>query len=154
MWQLQIWICGTHPLVGVVIVVQLLSHVHLLVTPWAAAHQDPLSFTFTQNLLGVLSVGSVTCPTLSSSAAHSPLAFSLSQHQGKSDLRIRWPKYWSFSSSISPSDEYSGLISFRLGYFDLLAVPGLLRVFPSTTVQKHQFFGTQPSFWSNSHICT
>ena len=83
-------------------------------------------------------------------------AFSLSQHQGlsnKSVLHIRWPKYWSFSFSISPSNEYSGLISFRMHRFDL-EVQGLSRVFSSTTVLKHEFFGTQPSLWSNSHICT
>ena len=67
---------------------------------------------------------------------------------------IRWPKYWSFSFSISPSNEYSGLISFRIDWLDLLAVQGTLRVFSSITVQKHQFFSTQPSLWSNSHICT
>ena len=65
-----------------------------------------------------------------------------------------WPKYWSFSFSISPSNEYSGLISFRIDWFDLLAVQGTSGVFSSTTVQKHQFFGTQPSLWSNSHIRT
>jgi len=63
----------------------------------------------------------------------------------ESVLCIRWPKYWSFSFSISPSNEYSGLISFRMDRFDLLAVQGDLRVFSSTTVQKHQFFGTQLS---------
>ena len=67
---------------------------------------------------------------------------------------IRWPKYWSFSFSISPSSEYSGLISFRMDWFDLLAVQGLSRVFSSTTVLKHQFFGSQSSLWSNSHIRT
>ena len=70
-------------------------------------------------------------------------------------LHIWWPKYWSFSFSISPSDEYSGLISFRIDWFDLLAVQGTLsRVFSNTTVQKHQFLGMQPSLWSNSHIHT
>ena len=71
-------------------------------------------------------------------------AFSLSQHQGlssKSVLHIRWPKYWSFSFSISPSNEYSGLISFRMHWFDLLEVQGLSRVFSSTTVLKHEFLG-------------
>ena len=69
----------------------------------------------------------------------------------ESVLRIRWPKYWSFSFIISPSSEYSGLISFRIDWFDVLAVS---RVFSNTTVQKHQFFGAQPSLWSNSHIRT
>ena len=68
-------------------------------------------------------------------------------------LHIRWPKYWSFSFSISPSNEYSGLSPFRIDRFDL-AVQGILRVFSSTTVWKHQFFSAQPSLWSNSHIHT
>ena len=72
----------------------------------------------------------------------------------ESILRIRWPKYWSFSFSISPSNEYSGLISFRIDWFDLLAVQETLRSLLYTTVQKHQFFGAQLSLWSNSHICT
>ena len=72
----------------------------------------------------------------------------------ESALRIRWPKYQSFSFSISPSNEYSGLISFRINWFDLLAVQGLSRVFSSTTVGKHQFFSAQPSLWPNSHRIT
>ena len=69
-------------------------------------------------------------------------------------LHIRWPKYWSFSLIISPSNEYSGLISFRIDWFDLPVVQGTLRSLSNTMVQKHQFFGTQPSLWSNSHIST
>ena len=65
-------------------------------------------------------------------------------------LRIRWPKYWSFGFSINP--EYSGLISFQVDWFYFLVVQGTLRVFSSSIVQKHQFFSTQPSLWSNSHI--
>ena len=68
----------------------------------------------------------------------------------KSAPHIRWPKYWSFSFSISPSNEYSGLIALRMS----LQSKGLSRVFSNTTVQKHQFFGTQLFLWSNSHICT
>ena len=67
---------------------------------------------------------------------------------------IRWPKYWSFSFSISPSSEYSGLISFRIDSLDPLQSKGLSRVFSNTIVQKHQFFGTQLSSQSNSHIRT
>ena len=63
----------------------------------------------------------------------------------ESPLCIRWPKYWSFSFSISPSSEYSGLISFRIDWFYLLPIKGLSRVFSNTTVQRHQFFGTQIS---------
>ena len=64
-------------------------------------------------------------------------------------LRIRRPKYWSFGFSISPSNEYSGLISFRMDWLDLLAVQGLSRVFSNTTVEKHQFFGAQLSLQPN-----
>ena len=70
----------------------------------------------------------------------------------ESALSIRWPKYWSFSFSISPSNEYSGLISFGLTSLIFLQSKGLTRVFSNTMVQKHQSFGTQPSLWSNSHI--
>ena len=72
----------------------------------------------------------------------------------KSTLHLRWPKYWSFSFSIIPSKEIPGLISFRMGWLDLLAVQGTPRVFSNTTVQKHQFFGAQLSSESNSHIHT
>ena len=65
---------------------------------------------------------------------------------------IRWTKYWSFSFSISPSNEYSGLIAFRMTGLINLQSKGLSRVFSNTTVQKHQFFGTQLSLWCNSHI--
>ena len=81
-------------------------------------------------------------------SSSSPPPLSLSQYQGL----FRWPKYWSFSFNISPSNEYPGLISFRMDWLDLLAVQGTSRVFSNTTVQKHQFFGTQLSSQSNSHI--
>ena len=83
----------------------------------------------------------------------SPSAFpSIRVFSNESALRIRWPKYWSFSFSfsISPSNEYSGLISFRIDYFDLLAAQGTSRIFSSTTIQKQQFLGLQPSLWSKS----
>ena len=84
---------------------------------------------------------------ISSSATPFSLALNLSWVRvfpSKSVL-IRWPKYWNFSISISPSNEYSGLISFRIDWFDLLAVQGLSRVFSSTTLPKLQFFCAQPS---------
>ena len=87
----------------------------------------------------------------------SPPAFCLSQHQGLSSesvLCIRWPKCWNFSFSISPSNEYSGLISLGQTGFISLQSKGLSRVFSNTKVQKHQFFGSQLSLWSNSHIHT
>ena len=82
-----------------------------------------------------------------------PVPPSITVFSNESTLRMRWPKYWSFSFSISPSKEHPGLISFRIDWLDLLAVQGT-QVFSNTTVQKHQFFGTQPSSWSNSHIHT
>ena len=69
-------------------------------------------------------------------------------------LCIRWTKYWSFSFSISPSNEYSGLISFRWTGLISLQSKGLSRVFSSTTIWKHQCFSAQPSLWSNCHIHT
>ena len=72
----------------------------------------------------------------------------------ESDLCIRCPKYWSFSFSISPSNEYSGPISFRMDWFDLLAVQGTPKSFVQHHSSKHQFFSTQPALWLNSHIHT
>ena len=93
-------------------------------------------------------------PTISSSVvAFLPSNFpSFMVFSNELALHIRWPKYWSFS--ISPSNEYSGLISFRIDWRDLLAPQKLSGVFSSTTIQKHQFFSTQPSLWSNYHIGT
>ena len=77
---------------------------------------------------------------------------SIKDFSNESVLHIRWPKYWSFS--ISPSNEYSGLISFRIDWFDLLAIQGLSRIFSNTTVQKRQSFSAQLSLQSKSHIHT
>ena len=83
-----------------------------------------------------------------------PIPRSIRVFSNESALRIRWPKYWSFSFSNSPSKEHPRLISFRMDWLDLLAVKGLSRVFSNTTVQKHQFFSAQLSSQSNSHIHT
>ena len=72
----------------------------------------------------------------------------------ESALRMTWPKYWSFSFSISPSSEHPGLISFRMDWLDLLAVQGTLKSLLQHHSLKHQFFSTQPSLWSNSYIHT
>ena len=108
-------------------------------TPCSAARQASLSITDSRSLLKLMShqVGEAIQPShpLSSPA---PPAFSLSQHQGLSNgsvLRIRWPKYWSFSISISPSNKCSGLISFRMDWLDLLAVQGTLKSKSSPTPQ-------------------
>ena len=83
-----------------------------------------------------------------------PIPPSIRVFSNELTLCMRWPKYWNFSFSISPSNEHPGLISFRMDWLDLLAVQGALRVFSNTTVQKHQFFSTQLSSLSNSHIHT
>ena len=110
---------------------QSLSHVQLFATPWTAAHQASLSITNCRSLLKLLSVDSVMPSNhlilcLSLYLPHSIFprmrGFSI-----ESVLCIRWPKYWSFSFSISPSNEYSGLISFRMDWLDLLAVQGTLK---------------------------
>ena len=77
---------------------------------------------------------------------------SIKVFSNKSVLRVRWPEYWSFSFSISPSNEYWGLIFFRMDWLDLLAVQGTLKSLLNTTVQKHQFFGAQSSLWSRNHM--
>ena len=82
------------------------------------------------------------------------ISLSIRVFSNKSVLHIRWPKYGSFSSNISPSNEYSGLISFRIDWFDLLVVQRTLKSLLQHTIQKHQFFRAQLSLWSNSHICT
>ena len=109
--------------------VQSFSHVRLFVTPWTAARQASLSFTSSRSLLKPMSIESVM-PSNHLILCHPlllpPLIFpSIRVFSNESVLRIRWPKYWSFS--ISPSSEYSGLISFRIDWFDLLAVQGTLK---------------------------
>ena len=128
--------------------VQSLSRVRLFVTPWTAAHQSSPSITNFQSLLKLMSMESVMpsnhlilcCPLLLPSIFPSIRIFS-----NESVLHIRWPKYWSFSFSVSPSNEYSGLISFRIGLTGLISLlsKGLSRVFSNNTAQRHQFFIAQ-----------
>ena len=134
---------------------QLLSHVWPFATPWTAACQASLSITNSRSLLKLMSIESVMpfdhlilCHPLLLLPSNFP---SIRVFSNESVLRIRWPKYWSFSFNISPSNEHSGLISFGMDWLDLLAVS---RVFSNTTVQKHQFFNTQLYLQSNSHIHT
>ena len=138
--------------------VQSLSRVRLFVTSWIAAHKASLSITNSWSLLRLMSIESVM-PSSHLILCHPllllpPVPLSIRVFSNESTLRMRWPKYWSFSFSISPSNEYSGRISFRMDWLDLLQSKGLSRVFSNTTVQKHQFFGTQFSLYSNSHIHT
>ena len=82
------------------------------------------------------------------------IPLSIRVFSNESALCIRWPKYWSSSSNISPTNEHPGMISFRMDWLDLLAVQGISRIFSHTTVQKHQFFCAQLSLYSNSHSHT
>ena len=141
-----------------VVVVQLLSCVWIVATPWTAAHQASLSITISLSFLKFISIESMMplnhfilcCPLLLL-----PSIFpSIRVFSNESTLHIRWPKYWSFSYSISPSNEYSGLISFRIDWLDLLAVKETLKSLLQHHSRKHHFFGAQPSSWSNSHIHT
>ena len=138
--------------------VQWLSRVQLFSTPWTTARQASLSMTNSRSLLKLTSIEwlmpfnhLILCRALLLLLSIFP---SIRVFWNESVLRIRWPKYWSFSFSISLSNEYSRLISFRMDWLDLLAVKRLSRVFSNTTVQKHQFFSAQLSFLSNSHIHT
>ena len=111
--------------------VQLLSHVQLFATPWTAAHQASLSITNSWNLLKLMYIELVTpsnnlilcCPLVLP-----PSIFPIiTVFSNESVLRIRWSEYWRFSFSISPSNEHSGLISFTIDWFDLLADQGTLK---------------------------
>ena len=130
------------------VLVKLLSHVRLFETPWTAACQVSLSFTVSRSLLKLMSKS--VMPSNHLILCH-PLLFlpsifpSISVFSKESVLRIRQPKYWSFSFSIRPSSEHSRLISFRINWFDLLEIQGTVKTLLQLTVQKHQFFDSQLS---------
>ena len=129
--------------------VKTLSHVQLFVTPWTAAHQASLSITNSRSLLKLMSV-ELVMPS-SYLILRRPLLLppsivpSIRVFSNESVLHIRWPKYCSFSFSISPSNEYSGLISFRIDWLDLLAVHGTLR----SLLQHHS---SKPSILPNFQL--
>ena len=126
-------------------------------TLWNAAHQASLSFTVPWVCSNSCPLSLRSHPTVSSCR---PLLLlpsifpGISIFSNESALCIWWPKYWSFSFSISPSNNYSGLISLGLTGLISLQSKGLSRVFSNITGQKQQFFRAQPSLWSNCHICT
>ena len=140
-------------------VVQLLfSHVQLLATPWTTACQDSLSFTISWSLLKLISIELVMpsnhlvlCYPLFLLSSIFP---SIRVFTNELALHIRCPKYWSFSLSISLSSKYSGLISFRIDWFDLLEVQVSLKSLLQKHSSKHQFFGAHVSLRSSSHIHT
>ena len=128
------------------------------VTPWTTAHQASLSFTISQSLLKLMSIESMMpsnypifyCPLLLL-----PLIFpSIRVFSSESGLHIRWPKYWSFSYSVSPSNEYLGFICFRTDWFDFLTVQGTLKSFlqhhslKASVIQFSAFFMVQLSHLS------
>ena len=108
--------------ISLLLLLWLFSFVWLFVTPWTMACQASLSFTISRSLLRLMPSNHfiVCCPLLPLSSVFP----SISVFSNELALHIRWPKYWSWSFSISPSNVYSGLISFRIDWFDLLAVQG------------------------------
>ena len=132
------------------------SHVRLFATPGTAACQASLSFTISHSLLKFISTESVTlsnhlilyCPFL----FFPSIFLSIKVFSNESGLHIRWAKFWNFS--FSPSSEFSGLISFRIDWFDFLAIQGTLKSLLQHHNSKASFFRAQPSLWSNSHIQT
>ena len=141
-----------------VLSVQSLNCVQLFVTPWTAARQASLSITNSCSLLKLLSIESVIPPNhliLCHPLLLLPSVFpSIRVFSKESVLLIRWPKYWSFSFSISPSNEYSGLISFRMDWLDLLAVQGTLKNLLQHYSSKASILWHSISLQSNSHIHT
>ena len=128
--------------------VQLLRHVQLFATTWTAAHQASLSITNSQSSLKLVHLVGDVIQLPHPLSSPSPPTFNLSQHQGlfiwvSSSHQVA--KVLEFNFSISPSNKYLGLISFRMDWLVLLQSKGLSRVFSNTTVQKHQFFSAQLS---------
>ena len=158
-WLLKILFKTMLPFLLVVVAVfQLLSHVRLFETPWTAARQASLSFTISSSSLKPMSIKSVMLSNhlilchpllLLPSIFHSNRVFS-----NESALHIRWPKYWSFSFNISPSNEHPGVISFRMDWLDLLAVKGTLKSLLQHHSSKASILSAQFSLQSNSHIHT
>ena len=127
-------------------------------TPWTAAHQASLSFTISRSLLKLMPIDSVMpsnhlilcCPLLLLS-----LVFpSIRAFSNELALRIRWPKYWSFSFNISSSNRYLGLISFRIDWFDLLTAQGTLKSLFQHHNSKSSILSHSTLFMINSHIHT
>ena len=143
---------------GYFISVQSLNHVQLFVTPWTAARQASLSITNSWRLLKLMSIEPVM-PSNHLSLCR-PLLLLLSifpsirVFSNESVLRIRWPEYWSFSFSISPSNEYSGLISTGIDWLDLLAVQGTLESLLQHHSSKASILQRSAFLLSSSHICT
>ena len=138
--------------------VQLLSHVRLFTTPWTTAHQASLTITNSRSLLKLMSI-QLVMPSNHLILCHPLLLLpsifpSIRVFSNEFVFQIRWPKYWSFSFSISPSNEYSGLISFRMDWLDLLAVQETLKSLLQHHSSRSSILRCFLSLWSNSHIHT
>jgi len=140
------------------VLIQFLSRIWLFETPWIAAHQASLSFTISWSLLKLMSIESMMPSNhliLFHPLFHLPSIFpSIRIFSNELGLWIRWPKYWSFSFSISPSSEYSGLISFRIDWFYVLAVQGTLKSLLQHHSLKALILQHSAFLWSNCHIHT
>ena len=143
MWGCESWWPSFYS--GCRLIVQPLSRVLLFATPWTAAHQAFSSFTISWSCSNSRPLSGCCHPTILSSVVpfSSRLQSFLASWVFSNESVLQWPEYWSFSFSIRPSNEYSGLISFRFDRFDLLAVKGLSRVFSNTTAGKYPFLGTR-----------
>ena len=138
--------------------VQFLSHVQLFATPWTAARQASLSITNSQSPPKPMSIESVM-PSNHLISCHPLLLLpsifpSIRVFFNESALRIRWPKYWSFSLNISPFNEHPGLVSLRMDWLDLLAVQGTLESFLQHHSSKASILWCSAFSQSNSHIHT
>ena len=135
-----------------------ISHFRLFATPWTAAHRASLFITNSLSLFKFMSIESVMPSNhliLCRPLLLLPSAFpSIRVFSNESALHIRWPKHWSFSFSVSPSNEYSGLISFRIDWFDLLAGRGTLKSLLQHDSSKALILWCSAFLWSNSHTCT
>ena len=136
-----VYFCNVRFYSSDVVVVQSLSHVWLFVTPWIVACQAPLSSTISQSLFKFMSIESVMpsnhlilcCPLLLLPSVFPSLRIFSSEFA----LCIRWPKYWSFSFSIGPSNEFSGLLSYKIEWFNLLAIQGILESSPAPQFKRN-----------------
>ena len=141
--------------------VQSLSHVQIFVTPWSTARQASLSITYSQSLLKLMSIDSVKPSNhliLCRPLLLPPLIFPSIRAFSNESIPIRWPKYWSFSFNISPSNEYSGLICFRMHWLGLLVAQGTLTSLLQHYISKASIlrlldffivYLSQPYYWKN-----
>ena len=151
--------CTSEASITLLIIYLLFSHqvISNSATPWTPTLQASLSLTISQSLpkftsieLVIPSKHIILChPLLLPSIFPSVRIFS-----NESTVCIRWPRYWNFSFNNSPSSEYSGLISFKIDWFELFLSKGLSSIFSNTTVKKYLFFSPEPSLWSTSYIHT